>query len=874
MRTFVSRLLDLVLRRPREDRLAEELQTHLDLSVEDHVNRGLPLADARSAAAKSLGGLDQIKEKYRDQRGLPFLDQFGQDVRFALRLMRKDLSFTLTIVGSLALSIGALTLAFSAVNTVVLKPLPVKDPDSVYFVQSGSPGWSYPDYVSLRERTATVLDLAGYRIAMMNAGLQPAPAILWGYLVTGNYFETLGISPAAGRFFGPDTDLRPGDSPLAVVSYETWQRRFGGRGDAIGQSMTINGLPYTVIGVTPPGFYGTEVFYRPEVWVPMMMQAQIEPGNPWLTQREASNAMVVARLKPPAVRGQAEAFLSTVVEQLDREVPNRSRPLTVRLARPGFFGDLIGGPVRAFVWGLFALGVLLMLAGCSNMAGLLLARGSDRSKEIALRAALGAGKGRIVRQLVTESLILTVFGGIGGAALAWALTRLASTQRLPTELPVQLDFTADTAILAFAFAAAVVVGVMVGIAPARGASRLNLTQSLKSGDEVPLRQRFQMREILVALQVALCVVLLQAAFLAVGGLQRASTASIGWNPDGIVTVATELGLASYTPEQADNYYRRILNDLRRLPGVVSATAANSLPLHIDQSSTTVYPIPSREPDLSERAVHYQVQPDFFGTLQIPLLYGRDFTEFDNRSAPSVALINQTLAERLFGTTNAVGRQLGEGRDRQAIQIIGVVENGKYGALAETERSAVFRPLSQRPANSSMLIVRSNGGVRTGDLSGLVRAVDPSLPIRSAATGEEITAFPLLPYRVAVGAVGLLGLICSGLLLSGLHAMLAYAVSKRTREIGIRMALGADRSSVVLALMTRVFIVLGTGVLVGAVLSAGTGPLISSMVLGVSPREPLLVVGIAVGLTLIAAASCIGPIVRALRLDPLAALRES
>jgi predicted permease len=875
MRTLISRVLDVLFRRQREDRLSEEVQAHLDLLTDEHLARGLPPAEARLAARRAFGGVDQIKERYRDQRGLPFLEMLAQDVRFAIRLMVKTPAFTITAAGSLALSIGALTMAFTIVNALVFKPLPIRDPASVYFMQSGSGGWSYPDFRDLRDRL-DVEALVGYRISMMSVGLQPESSILWGYLVTGHYFDALGISPAAGRFFTPQDDTRPGASPFAVISFDAWQVRFGGRPDVIGSNVTINSRPFTVLGVAPRGFHGTEVFYRPEIWVPMSMQAEIEVGSSWLTRRETQNVMVLTRLTSGTTRDQGEARIRAAVTQLSREYPNRNGALTVRLTRPGLFGDMLGGPARAFAWGLFALGVLLMMAGCSNLAGLLLARGNDRTREIVLRTALGAGKARIARQLLTESILLAISGGAGGALIAWAGTRMVSAWRLPTELPVQLELTADSAVLLFSACSALVVGVLVGIAPARFATRLDLNQSLKGQAGFAIgRRRFQAREALVAVQVALCVVLLHASLLAVRGLQRASAASLGWNPSGIVMAATELGLARYTRPQFAAYQQRVLAEARRLPGVASAATSNSMPLHIDQSNTTIYPLPIRQPESGFGASIYQVSPGFFSTLEIPLRAGRDFTDFDTATTTPVAVINTVLAERLFPEGNAVGRQLREGRGGPPTQIVGIVESGRYVALGESPKGAIFRPVTQQYANSSMLIVRTaaDAGVRPDDLRRLLHQIDPNLPVRSTATGEQLTAFPLLPYRVAVAALGMLGVICSGLLLSGLYAMLAYAVTRRRREIGIRVALGAGRAGVVRAVLAQVFVVLAVGVGVGVLLASGTGPLVSSMVLGVSPREPLLLLAIAVGLVLIAMASCVGPVRRSLGIDPLTALRE-
>ena len=874
MRTFLSRLLDVIFRRSREARLADEVQSHLDLLTDEFIAKGMTRDDAALAARKAFGGVDQIKERYRDQRGLPFLDMFTQDVRFASRLMRKNLLFSITAAGSLALSIGALTMAFSIVNAFVFKPLPIRDEGSVYFMQSGSGGgWSYPDYRDLAERLE-VDALIGYRISMMSAGVKPDTSILWGYLATGDYFDALGLTPAAGRFFTAAEDAVPGASPYAVISFDSWQRRFGGRHDVIGGTIAINGRPFTILGVAPRGFHGTEVFYRPEIWVPMTMQAEIEVGSTWLNIRSTHNVMVLARLAHGTSRAASEAHIRTTVSALSAE-HRRNGELTVRLTRPGLFGDSLGAPARAFAWGLFGLGALLMLAGCSNLAGLLLARGNDRVREIVLRTAVGAGRMRIARQLLTESILLALCGGIAGAALAWAGTRVVSAWRLPTELPTQLDLTADAAILWFAIGASVVVGVLVGIAPVRFAMRLDLNRSLKGHADLAAGQRrFQGREVLVAIQVALCVVLLHASFLAVRGLQRAATASLGWNPSNLVMAATELGLARYPHEQFLAYMDRVISEARQMPGVESASVSNSMPLYIDQSSTTIYALPSTEPPVVSGASFYSVSPGFFANLQIPLREGRDFTNFDTTESPAVAIINTELARRLFPGRNPIGQQVTNGRGRP-ISIVGIVESGKYVAIAESPRGTIYFPLTQFYSTSSMLIARTTprSGVTPEDLRALIRRIDPNLPIRSTATGEQLTAFPLLPYRAGVIALGLLGVIASGLLLSGLHAMLAYAVVKRQREIGIRVALGADRATVVRAVLGRVFAILAIGGGIGAVMSAGTGPLISSMVLGVSPREPLLLVAIVVLLAVIALASCAGPVRRSLRIDPLIALRD-
>ena len=644
--------------------------------------------------------------------------------------MRKNAMFSLTAAGSLALSIGALTIAYSAVNAIVFKPLPIADPERVVYLQNGTIGWSYPDYRDLQERL-DVDALAGYRIAMMNVGLEPEPSILWGYLVTGNYFEALGITAAAGRFFTPQEDA--GEAPVAVLGYDTWQARFAGRAGVIGSTIPINGQPFTIIGVAPRGFHGVEKMYRPEIWVPIRLQPVIEARSSWLANRATQNLWVVARLRRGDTQPAAEAKIGAAVSQLSKEHP-RNGHLQLRLTRPGWFGDNLGAPVRAFAWGLFGLGVLLMMAGCSNLAGLLLARGNDRVREIALRTALGAGKTRIARQLLTESMLLAACGGLGGAAIAWAGTRAISARRLPTELPVQFDVTADLNVLLFATAAAIVVGLLVGVAPARFASRLDLNRSLKSAAGVAIGgRRLQGREILVCLQVAFCLVLLHASFLAVRGLQRAANSSLGWNPRRRGDGRHRAGHGAVRRPQVEAYWQRIVEEARALPGVVVATTANSLPLHIDQSGTTLFANAAGEPDRGISATFYSVSSDYFATLQIPFREGRDFTAFDTRESPQVAIVNRAAAERLFGG-NAIGKPVREGRGGAPIEIVGVVEDGKY--------TAPRRAAPRRDLPSALAALRE-----------LVDADRPQLTARRSHRRGPAAADPSRRSRAADSDVG-------------------------------------------------------------------------------------------------------------------------
>lgn len=458
---LILRLLALFKRSTIEHELDDELRLHIERQVETHLNAGLDRDEALRRVRLEFGGLDQVKEEYRDALGVRFIDDLWRDVRYAVRALRRSPMFATTAVISVALGVGANTLVFSVVNALVLKPLPVSDPDGVMFVQRvGSfVSHSFPAYRDLRDRNVTFEGLAGYRITMMEVDANQSATHEWGYLATGNYFDLLGLTPAVGAFFHHSDDVVPGASPYAVLSYDYWRARFGGSPSVVGSTIRINRLPYTVLGVAPADFYGTEVFYRPNIWVPMTMQAQIEVGNPWLENRNTSNTWVIGRLKPGVSVGQAESNLNAISRQLAQEHATHSEGATIKLTRPGLVGDAVGGPARAFAFGVLALAGLVLLTACANLASTLAARGTDRQRELAIRLSIGAGRGRIVRQLLTETVVLASVGGAVGAVGATVAARALSSWQLPIALPVQLDLHPDARVFAFAFLVSLVAGV-------------------------------------------------------------------------------------------------------------------------------------------------------------------------------------------------------------------------------------------------------------------------------------------------------------------------------------------------------------------------------------------------------------------------------
>jgi predicted permease len=556
------------------------------------------------------------------------LEDVWRDACVAIRMLRRAPLFASTAIITVGLGVGVNTLVFSVVEGLVLRPLPIEQPERVWFVQRRGPfvSHSFPLYRELRDRNRTFAGLAGYRITMMNVETPQGPAHTWGYLATGSYFDLLGLKPFRGRFFQASDDVAPGGSPYAVLSYDYWRTMFGAQDSVIGTTIRINRQPYTVLGVAPAGFRGTEVFYRPAIWVPMMMQAQIEVGNPWLDNPNTANTWVFGRLADGVTTALAEDDLNGVLRQVALELRASTDPVMIRLTRPGLVGDVIGGPARAFSLGLLVLAGLVLLAACANLAGGLAARGADRRRELAVRVAIGAGRGRLMRQLLTETFILVAMGGALGTIGAAALARTLSRWQLPIAVPIQLDTVIDGRVAAFAVIATVLTAIGIGVGPAHQAVRAAPYGSLNVREATVMR-RWPLRDVLVSVQVAICVLLVAGSLLAGRVLLEAMRMPLGINPAGTMTASFDLGLAGYSRAASDAFRRQIVDRLRVHPGVQEVAYANSLPLNIDQSSTVVYPDDRR--DLSPRdfgrALKYQVSSGFFQTVGVRFLEGRDLT---------------------------------------------------------------------------------------------------------------------------------------------------------------------------------------------------------------------------------------------------------
>jgi predicted permease len=859
--------------------LAEEVRFHLDARVAHLAASGVPREEAVRRARLEFGAVESYKDQCRDAHGLRLLDDLRADLRYAVRTLARTPAFALMAIVSLALGVGANTVVFSVVNALVLRPLPVAQPERVVFVQSnrGRPSQSFPNYRDLRDRNQSFDGLIGYRISPMNLENGGAPVRTWGYLATGNYFDVLGVKPALGRFFHEAEDRHEGEAPLAVVSYDCWTARFGGDPAVIGRTIRLNRTPFTIVGVAPHGFRGTELFYQPDIWVPMMMEPQIEVGNPWLENRNTFNTWVAGRLKPGITAGAAEADLNGVAAQLAREYPRINEGMRVKLTKPGLAGDLLGAPIRAFTIGVLALASLVLLAACANLASVLAARGADRQRELAIRISIGAGRGRIVRQLLTETLLLAFAGGAVGCALALVAARALTAWHAPVDVPIQFDIPLDLRVLLFACGASAIAGVLFGVAPARQASRTDPNGALKDGERANATgRRWPVRDVLVTVQIALCVVLVSACLLSLRGLQQAVTMPLGMNPRGVTLAGFDLGLAGYAKDDGAQFQRRVFEAVSRLPGVQMAAYSNSLPLSIDQSTTGIYP--DDQPVLKASEVHaatrYEVSPGFFQTLGIRREMGRDIEWRDAKGAPRVAVINRAFARTILRTRDPIGRHFTYGFRAEPVEVVGVVEDGKYESLTESPRPVVFEPIVQTYNGTTTIIARSAQPPEQilAEIRAAIRSIDSSLPLYGTGTVEQMLGLAMFPSQAAAIALSAFGILAVVLSATGIHGLVAYAVSKRQREIGIRIAIGASAGNVLRVVLGRLAALLAIGALAGLLLAVAAGDVLSRIVYQASPNDPAALAAVAAVFLAVGVMSSWAPARRSLRIEPMRALR--
>ena len=809
------------------------------------------------------------------------MDRLVQDFRYAIRRLRQSIGFTIAAIVTLALGIGANATVFTLINTILFHPLAVREPQQLVTLNRGrTPNLSYPAYQDFRDRNDVLSGMTAFRAMPMALSIANGNNLrIWGYEATGSYFDMLGVQPLVGRLLRAEDDDKPLAHPVLVLNYRFWQRRFAGDPGVAGKTVKINGLDYTILGVAPASFNGTELIFNPDVWVPMSMEAQIEPGNNWLVRRQSHNIWVLGRLKAGVSKQQAEASLNRIAAQLGREHPDTDEGTTIKLSPPGLVGNALRGPVISFSAVLMGIATLVLLLACVNLAGMLLARASDRRREIAVRLAVGARRGQLLSQLLMESLVLSIVGGAAGYLLTLWLTDLLKTWQLPFDLPVNTTLSADTHVLFFAFLAALAATLLFGFAPALQATRHDLVSALKNEASAERLRGWHLRDILVAAQVTLCVVLVISSVLVVRSLQGALSLKIGFNPDRAVSVSFDLGLQGYKPEAGRAFQQRLIEKISAMPGIQSAGIIDNMPLRIGMNNSSVTIVGKPVPKVShmKQAAIFVVSPGYLKASGTRLLEGRDIDAHDRADGPRVGLVNETFVKMLLPGENAIGKHFRYGGNEKAtgMEIVGIVEDGKYESLGEDPAAAVFQPLAQQYDSMTTVVARTS--LPTADalraIRGAVAALDPALTLFNVGSLTDLLAMPLFPARVAAVVLGAFGLIAVVLAATGVFALVAYAVSRRTREIGIRVALGARSGQVLQLVLRRTLTLLIAGTAVGTAITFAAGPLLGAVLYGVGPRDPFTYVLAFLLMASVAALACWYPARRAMRIDPASALRE-
>ncbi len=817
------------------------------------------------------------------------MDSLWQDVRQGLRALVKTPGFTITVALTLALGIGANAAVFSIINTLLLRPLPVADPDNLYVLcvvhqDNEQPhGVSWPDYVDYRDRSGVFSDVAAFSLSF--GGLSAdrrADRVLVAY-VTGNFFTMLGLSPAQGRLILPAEGARPGADPVIVLGHAYWVRRFNADPSAVGRQVLINGRPFTVIGVVPEKFTGVYALVEFDAYAPFGMMPAGEYKDV-VDRRDSHDLRALGRLKPGVPLAQARSALDVLARQLEQQYPVtnktvRARIIPEHLARP----EPNAADSNPFVAGVFLLLVgLVLLVACVNVVNLLMVRATVRQRELAVRAALGAGRRRLVRQLLTETLLLAAAGGLGGAALGRWLSGMLAGITLPMDLPIHVDFSFDWRVFAYIALIALGAGLVAGLLPALRAARADVNEVLREGGRgmADGSTHHGFRSVLVVGQVALSLVLLVAAGLFVRSVQRAESADLGFHPERVINVSMDVSQQAYSEARGRAFFRDVETRVRALPGVESVSYAYSVPFGYYNSSEFVeaegqsVPRDRRRPSAGYNAVG----PDYFLTMGVPIVKGRAFRAQDDERAPHVAIVNELMAARFWPGQDPIGKrfrmQSGKG---EWLEVVGVSKNGKYSNIFEDPSLYFFVPVEQQYRPMRALHVRTAGTpeLLAPAIQKEIRALDPDLPIYDVRSMKRVLDGPNGFFLLQMGALfggglGLLGLV---LALVGIYGVVSYTASRRTQEIGVRMALGAQPRDILRLVVGHGLLLIAVGIGMGLIAAAALARLLNNLLFGVSTMDPATFVAVPLVLGAMAALASYLPALRAMRIEPMLALRK-
>jgi predicted permease len=886
--TVPLRLRSILRGRRVERELDEELQFHLEHKIKEGIASGLSPDEARYAAMRAMDGLEQRKEEMRDMRRIHWLTDFLDDIHYAIRSLRRTPGLTALVVITLALGIGMTAAPFSMLDALIFRPYPVPHPSSVVTLVSTSHDnsfdlFSYREYLDIRGNTKSYDGVIANGVTgAIGFSAEPGvtPRIKAGMMVSGNYFHVLGVEPQLGRGFRNDEDEVPGRDAVVVLGTAFWKHEFASDPSVLGRTIRLNGTDFTVIGVTPDTFPGMQIFTQPDFYMPLAM-ARVFSTNPqknFLVDRDDRELSVKARVKPDTTLRQAQNELAVLAQDFEREYPklNRDRGAAVRTQFDMRTRDDDANWKFGVIFTILALAVLLV--ACTNVAGLLLSRARTRTREIAVRLALGAGRFRLIRLLLTESLVLACVGGLGGIAVGYGAIKFLSTFSIPAELPVTIPFRMDSRVLLTSLALSVLSALFCGLAPALQSTRADLVNRLKAADvDLPGRKRLWGRNVLVVAQVSMSLMLLAAAFLMYRGFQHSSLEGTGFSKDHLLMVRFDPRLVQYNAAQTQRFYKLLADRAREAPGVQSAALTENPPLSLSNFDAVAFvPDGFHMPRDRENLTSTMdaVDEGYFETMGIPILRGRGFLASDTADMPRVAVVNEQFATHYWPGADAVGKHIRlESGTGTPVEIVGVAPTIKYTTGRPTD--FVYLPLAQHPVPRMVLLLRSSGDPLqlVTSVKDVVRTLDPNLPMLETRSYEDLYRYAAVEGpRVAIEMVGTMGAVGLLLAIAGLYGLVAYNVSRRTREIGIRMAIGAEPFDVLRLMMGKGLVLVGTGTVIGLAMGLAVEHLMNSMLFdagGVDMTVYLIVVPSMVLATMLAAYV---PARRASRIAPTQALR--
>jgi predicted permease len=855
------------------------MESHIAARTEENIRAGMTPEEARRHARLQFGGVETIRDDYHDEEGLPFVENLLLDVRYAVRVLRKSPAFTVVALLTLMLGIGANIVVFGVLNAVLLQPLDVSDPQSLYQIRHRQ--WmigrllttSYPAFEDFRRRNTTFSGMTGiYGYSHAALSWRNALRNVHGDAVTGNYFDVLGVQPEVGRFFHAADEHGPDSAPYVVLSDALWRNMFDADRGVVGTTVELDKHPFTVVGVAPARFHGNERFVWPDYWMPMVME-----GADFLHSRTAITVTVIGRLKPGVTPQWATENLNAIAAELAKEYPETDDGQSLRLIHPGLYGD-DGDVIRGFLWSVTALALLVLAAACANLATLFAARAADRSRELALRVALGSSRWRLVRQLLTEAVLVSLIGGAAGLVSARLLLGVLNrSQPFVGSLTVSVDARVYLAGLALTLASAL----LFGMAPAWQTWQSSPLQMMKNGpvDSLHLR-RFALRDLLLGAQIAICTLVVTASLVAVRGLVRALDAPLGIQPQGAMLADLDLSEARQAGDLTVEKEKAMIEAVRSIPGVTAAGTVSRTPF-----TGGLHGIPIFRPGTTEFKLNnsvltpyvFTMSPGYLEAARTRLLDGRDVSWHDTTKTPYVAIVNETFARKMFGETPwgetaALGQRFILGGN--LTEVVGVAEDGKYHDMQESPQPVVYVPLSQSEDTETVFVVRSQRAPSemAAALARTLSGIEPNVPITVESWPDALEDV-LFPARAATVALGVMGLLAAMLAVTGIFGMAAYSVSRRTKELGIRVALGARRTHVMSAAVGRPIVLLGVGSVVGLLSGVFATRLLGQIVYQANPRDPVVLGGAVLTMALLGIAASAIPAWRALAVDPSKLMRE-